>query len=82
MKDGKRQMISMLEAIVKQCLNKAAKGDSKAVALIFNLLKEGNSGGRNNLSDLVHEFRARYGGLVASDKGQLTDVGINGENGM
>jgi Family of unknown function (DUF5681) len=56
--NGKRQKVSMLEAIVKQHLTKAAGGDPKSVAILFSLLKEIQPGTKNKLSELVQEFRA------------------------
>ena len=56
--NGKRQKVSMLEAIVKQHLTKAAGGDPKSVAILFSLLKDIQPGTKNKLSELVQEFRA------------------------
>lgn len=58
--NGKRKIVSVLRAIVKQNLNKAANGDIKAAALVFNQLKETKPEQGNYLSDLVHEFRALH----------------------
>jgi hypothetical protein len=57
-KDGKRLKISILEAMVMQQLTKAASGDAKAAALIFNELKFHQPEGGDNLSALVQEFRS------------------------
>jgi hypothetical protein len=65
--NGKRRKVTMLEAIVKQYLNKAAGGDSKAAALVFSQLRESNSGAGDNLSELVQEFRALHTRHVAAD---------------
>jgi len=66
--NGKRKKVSMLEAIVKQHLNKAASGDSKAAAIVFNHLKENKLDVGDNLSELVHEFRAVHNRNVAADQ--------------
>ena len=66
--NGERRKVSMLEAIVKQHLNKAASGDSKAAAIVFNHLKENKLDVGDNLSELVHEFRAVHNRNVAADQ--------------
>jgi Family of unknown function (DUF5681) len=65
--NGKRHKVSMLEAIVKQHLNKAASGDSKAAAIVFNQLRENKSDVGDNLSDLVQQFRALHNQHVSAD---------------
>jgi hypothetical protein len=57
-KDGKRQRVSMLRAIVKQKLNKAATGDLRAMAILFGMLRSFGPDHGDNLSELVQEFRA------------------------
>jgi hypothetical protein len=57
-KDGKRKRMSMLRAIIKQHLTKAANGDPRAAAIIFNTLKVYKPEDGDNLSELVQEFRA------------------------
>src|SRR5947209_9969415 len=66
--NGKRKKISLLEAIVKQHLNKAAGGDSKAAALVFKHLREIKSECGDNLSEFVQEFRSLHHGHRAVDK--------------
>jgi hypothetical protein len=66
--NGKRKKVSLLEAIVKQHLNKAANGDSKAAAMVLNHLKENKPGAGDNLSELVQEFRAVHNRRVAADQ--------------
>jgi hypothetical protein len=66
--NGKRKKVSMLEAIVKQHLNKAANGDSKAAAIVLNHLKENKPGVGDNLSELVQEFRAVHNRHAAADR--------------
>jgi Family of unknown function (DUF5681) len=66
--NGKRRKVSMLEAIVKQHLNKAASGDSRAAVIVFNHLKENKSGVGDNLSELVQEFRAVHNRHLAADR--------------
>jgi hypothetical protein len=68
-KNGKRQKVSMLEAIVKQHVNKAAGGDSKAAAFVFDQLREDMPGVGDRLSDLVQEFRAAYSRRMIEDLG-------------
>jgi Family of unknown function (DUF5681) len=58
--NGKRQKVSMLEAIVKQLLTKAASGDPKAMTILYRVLKEIPPASGNKLSELVQEFRAVY----------------------
>lgn len=66
--NGKRKRVSLLEAIVKQHLNKAANGDSKAAAMVLKHLKENKHGVGDNLSELVQEFRAIHNRRVAVDQ--------------
>src|ERR1700733_181092 len=65
--NGKRTKVSMLVAIVKQHLNKAANGDSKAAAMVLNHLKEIKPGVGDSLSELVQEFRALHNRHVRTD---------------
>jgi hypothetical protein len=58
----------MLEAIVKQHLNKAANGDSKAAAMVLNHIKENGPDVGDNLSELVQEFRAVHNRHEAADR--------------
>jgi len=81
-KDGKRQMVSMLRAIIKQHLNMAAKGDSKAFDNLLKALKVHRIESGDNLSALVQEFRAIHEQHVAADheRVKLSDVGdLNGQ---
>jgi Family of unknown function (DUF5681) len=57
-KDGKRQKVSMLRAIIKQNLNMAVKGDSRAFANFLKALTAHRPDGGDNLGALVQEFRA------------------------
>jgi hypothetical protein len=66
--NGKRKKVSMLEAIVKQHLNKAANGDSKAAAMVLNHIKENRPDVGDNLSELVQEFRAVHNRHEAADR--------------
>jgi len=65
--NGKRKKVPMLVAIVKQHLNKAANGDSKAAAMVLNHLKENKPGVGDNLTELVQEFRAVHNRHRAAD---------------
>jgi hypothetical protein len=76
--NGKRKKVPMLVAIVKQHLNKAANGDSKAAAMVLNHLKENKPGVGDNLSELVQEFRALHNRHRAAD-GERSESG-NTEN--
>jgi len=69
---GKRQRVSMLEAILKHCVRNAAKGDLKATALVLNLLKLCQEDGENNLGVLVQQFRA-INARYAADDAKTTD---------
>lgn len=64
---GKRKTVSMLEAMLKQHINKAASGDAKAVALILNLLRFHNYDEGDNLSAVVQQFRAIHESHMAAD---------------
>jgi hypothetical protein len=75
---GKRKKVSMLVAIVKQNLNKAANGDSKAAAIVFNHLKENKLDVGDNLSELVQEFRAVHNRHEAADRDR-SEIG-NGQD--
>ena len=62
----------MLEAILRQCVRNAAKGDLKATALVLNLLKLCQDEDGSNLGVLVQQFReinARY----AADDAKTAD---------
>jgi hypothetical protein len=76
--NGKRKKVPMLVAIVKQHLNKAANGDSKAAAMVLNHLKENKPGVGDNLSELVQEFRLVHNRHRAAD-GDRSESG-NTEN--
>jgi hypothetical protein len=60
LKHGKRQKISMLRAIIKQHLNKAAAGDAKSAAIFFNALRLWKTDSGDKLGALVQEFRALH----------------------
>jgi hypothetical protein len=67
-KDGKRQRLPMLRAIIKQNLNLAAKGDSRAFGNLLKALKAHRPDGGDNLNALVQEFRAIHAQHKASDQ--------------
>jgi hypothetical protein len=67
-KDGKRQRLPMLRAIIKQNLTLAAKGDSKAFGNLLKALKAHRPDGGDNLNALVEEFRAINARHKASDQ--------------
>lgn len=67
-KNGKRQRLPMLRAIIKQNLNLAAKGDSKAFGNLLKALKAHRPDGGDNLNALVQEFRAIHAQHKASDQ--------------
>lgn len=66
--NGKRKKVSLLVAIMKQHLNKAANGDAKAAAMVLNLIKENKLEVGDNLSELVQEFRAVHNRHAAADR--------------
>jgi hypothetical protein len=66
-KDGKRKRLPMLRAIIKQNLNLAAKGDSRAFGNFLKALKAHRPDGGDNLNALVEEFRAINARHKASD---------------
>jgi hypothetical protein len=63
-KSGKRQRVSMLEAILKHCVRNAAKGDLKATAMVLSLLKVCEDGGGDHLGELLDHLRARHASLA------------------
>jgi len=67
-KDGKRQRMSMLRAIIKQHLTKAANGDARAAAIIFKAIRAYKPETGDNLSELVQEFRAAHNRHTAADR--------------
>lgn len=56
LKDGKRTKISMLRAIFKQQLNKAASGDARAAAIFISALKLYKPDSGDNLGTLLQDF--------------------------
>jgi hypothetical protein len=66
--NGKRKRVSVLEAIVKQHLSKAAAGDPKSVAILFGQLKEAPPETRNKLGEVLQELRAAHDRQVASEE--------------
>jgi hypothetical protein len=74
MQHGKRQRVSMLRAIVKQHLNKAAAGDVRAMAVLFSVLKSYKPDSGDNLSELVQEFRTIHAHRTESDEGDDAKV--------
>ncbi len=66
--NGKRKKVSLLVAIMKQHLNKAANGDAKAAAMVLNLIRENKLEVGDNLSELVQEFRAVHNRHAAADR--------------
>ena len=75
LKNGKKHKISMTRAIVKQLLNKAANGDWRAAAILFNALKLHKPDSGDNLGPLLQEFRALHLHRAGSesDEGRETD---------
>jgi hypothetical protein len=63
---GKRQRMSMLQAIARQCVRSAARGDLKATTMVLNLLKLCQDDGRDNLGEVLQQLRARHAGLVTA----------------
>jgi hypothetical protein len=67
-KDGKRLRVPMQQAIIKQVLNMAAKGDSKAFDNLLKAIKLHRPDGGDNLGQLVQEFRAIHIQHMALDQ--------------
>lgn len=67
-RDGKRQRVPMLRAIIKQNLNMAVKGDSKAFSNLLKALRIHRPEGGDNLGILVQEFRAIHEQRKAADQ--------------
>lgn len=67
---GKRRKISKLEAILKQHINNAAKGDLKAAALVLSLLRAQPAGASDNLDALLEIFRAKHDRNTAAESKQ------------
>lgn len=68
LKNGKRQRISMLRAVFKQLLNKAASGDARAAAIFISALKLYKPDSGDNLGVLLQEFRALHFTRIESEK--------------
>ena len=82
LKDGKRRRISMLRAIIKQHLNKAAAGDGRAAATLFSALKSYKSNSGDNLGALLLEFRALHLRRIDAEQkeGLRTDAKDQGDS--
>ena len=79
---GKRRKISKLEAILKQHINNAAKGDLKAAALVLSLLKAQQPDASDNLGALLQVFRAKHARDVAGEnKDQMPDKNESNNEG-
>ena len=59
MDNGRQRRITIRQAIVKQHLSKAARGDVKSTALVFVMNKRPHSDPEDNLSSLLEEFREK-----------------------
>jgi hypothetical protein len=68
--NGRRRMISLAQAIVKQLANKAAIGDYKAARLVFDQLRSDKPEYRDNIANLIEEFRAVNARYEAEDVDQ------------
>lgn len=64
---GKRQKVSMLEAIVRHCVRNAAKGDLKATAMVWNFLMLCQDDAGDHLGALLQQFRATHAGLLEAN---------------
>ena len=69
-KDGRRHMISKMQAIAKQFATKAANGDYKAARLVLEQLNSGKPDSGDNLANLIQEFRLANSRLEAADSDQ------------
>jgi hypothetical protein len=80
--NGKRKRVSMLEAIVRQHLNKAASGDTKSAAIVFRLLELCGPEGGDNLTALLQEFRANHTRYMAAaeDEIKMAQTGDGGNH--
>jgi hypothetical protein len=72
---GKRQRMSMLQAIARQCVRSAARGDLKATTMVLNLLKLCQDDGRDNLGEVLQQLRARHAGLAAPGAYGALEIG-------
>jgi hypothetical protein len=80
-KDGKRQRLPMQRAIIKQLVNMAAKGDSKAFDNLLKAIKLHRPDGGDNLGLLLQEFRALHVQHTALDQARHVSEtgGVNDE---
>src|SRR5437016_4200428 len=65
---SKSQKMSMLEAIVKQHISRAAKGDPRSTAMVLEVLKPSEIDQGNKLPELLQEFREKNARHVAVDR--------------
>ena len=68
--DGTRQRISKREAVLRQQINNAARGDVRAAALVLKLASQLKSSERSNLDELIQTMRNRHVQLAASSQKQ------------
>jgi hypothetical protein len=77
--EGKEpRLISKLEAIVKQHINKAVNGDLKAIALIMRALEPKESEQSNNLSPVLQALRAihaKHEAVIFDENRAIEDSG-------
>jgi hypothetical protein len=76
-KNGKSRKISMRDAIVKQLVGQAAKGDMKATAMFLRLLTLLELDQGNKVAELLQEFRMRDALYAAADEGRTPAIEAN-----
>ena len=74
----KKQRISMLEAIVKQQVSKAATGDPKATALVLEIVQPAMDDKGNHLPELLHALREKNAQNIDFEQKQQNAAGEDG----
>lgn len=70
----KVQKVPVLDAIAMKHISKAANGDHKSTALVFNALKPLENNQDNNIPELLQQFRAIHAARVAADQVRVPPV--------
>jgi hypothetical protein len=73
----KVQTVALLDAIAMKHISKAANGDHKSTALVFDALKPLENDQDNNIPELLQQFRAIHASRVAADQARVPPVDSN-----
>jgi Family of unknown function (DUF5681) len=73
---GKRRRIPILQAIAKQYMNMAVKGDHKATALVMKAVEPRQSDSKDDLSPVLHAMLALHARHEVTDRNgtRVTDA--------